>query len=138
MSSTGCSALVAGSGKNLDALDTKEQVRKAFGTPVTSGEEDQAYDEFRTHRKLSESWKGEYLLIPCVVTCGLSEIVFLPRELYIAARQMVVGQSLRFDYDAGGTVTAVFLNGESPFSLRNRQDATPRTMAVTQDGEIQR
>src|SRR4051812_8457773 len=117
--SAGCSAFVASRGEDLNALATREQVRRAFGNPPTSNES-QPYDEFRTHRKISERWRGEYLLIPCVATCGLSEVVLLPRELFVAARQVVAGHSLRFDYDADGNVVAVALNGESPYWLRRR------------------
>jgi hypothetical protein len=128
VSSAGCSALVASRGEDLNALATREQVRRAFGIPVTGGD-DRPSDEFRTHRKISERWRGEYLLIPCVVTCGFSEIIFLPQELFVAARQRIAGHDLRFDYDADGNVVAVFLDGQSPFWLR-RPDAPPAVAAT--------
>ena len=120
-SAAGCSAFVAARGVDVNALDTKEQAHHAFGTPATSGGADQPYDEFRTHRKLSERWRGEYLVIPCVVTLGLSEIVLLPVELYGAARQRVVGHTLRFGYDADGNVITASIDGETPHWLWRRQ-----------------
>ena len=125
VSSPGCSAIVASRGVELSDLTTKEQVHRTFGTPVTGGIEGQpgqAYEEFRTHRKISERWKGEYLLIPCVVTLGLSEFVYFPRELFCATRQLIVGQSIRFGYDIHGNVTTVD-GGGPPNSIRPRMSS---------------
>lgn len=123
VSSSGCSAFVASRGVELSDLTTKEQVHRTFGTPVASGvggQPDQPYEEFRTHRKISEKWKGQYLLMPCIVTLGLSEVVYFPSQLFCTARQCIVGQTIRFDYDANGKVITVdggVLLGSSGFSV---------------------
>lgn len=106
----GCSAFVAASGRRLETYGTRAEVRRAFGTPAVQGE-GPAYDEFKTHAKMSEVWKGEGLCIACVVTLGLSEVVALPEQLYYATRDWVGGHRVRFEYDADGKVTKAFLNG---------------------------
>ncbi|WP_171472957.1 hypothetical protein [Frigoriglobus tundricola] len=125
MAASKCSAFVAGRGEDLNAFDTREQVRRAFGTPVASSGEGGAADEYRTHRKISEKWRGEYLVIGCVATLGLAEVVTLPMELFNAARQRIVGHHLRFSYDADGKVIAVTVDGETPPWLGHQPGRSP-------------
>jgi hypothetical protein len=105
--------LVAGSGTDLTALTTKEEVRRVFGDPVTSSESPPT-DDFRTHRKLVKSdlgLRGDGPAIELCITLGLSECVELPKELFVATQQVVEGRNVRFVYDAGGKVIAVFVDG---------------------------
>ncbi|WP_439626348.1 hypothetical protein [Gemmata sp.] len=115
---TGCSALVAGRGVNVNELSTKDEVRQAFGTPAFTC--DEFHDEFRTHRKLAEQWKLEYLAMPAVITLGLSEVVLFPTEVYCAAKQRIRGAHVRFFYDENGKVTYVLVDGERPILSPHR------------------
>ncbi|MDY3561043.1 hypothetical protein R5W23_002302 [Gemmata sp. JC673] len=110
----GCAFLVATSGKDVGALATRDEVQHDFGTPVVSGSvEGQPYDEFRTHRKISEGWKSIYYSMGYVVTLGFGEVIWLPNELYRATRRSIVGQTVRFVYDEAGNVKSVQLDGEA-------------------------
>jgi len=134
LSSAGCAALINGSGKDLREIATKDQIHQVFGTPKVAGMSDgESFEEFHTHRKLSERWKGEYFLFADIMTLGLGELIMFPRELYRAGREIIVGQTLRFTYDEAGNVTHVFRNG-TPYSVlgwpeiaatKNREAAQP-------------
>ena len=106
LSSTGCAAIVNGSGKDLSQINTKDQIHQVFGTPKVTGVSDgETFEEFRTHRKLSQVWMGEYYIITDIMTLGLAEFIMFPLELWRAGRQIIVGQTLRFTYDEAGNVT---------------------------------
>lgn len=122
--STGCSAFVASHGVDVNGLSTKDEVRRALGTPDPGS--GSLCDEFHTHRKLAENWKGEYLLIPAVVTFGLSEVVYFPREVYRAIEQRVAGHTIQVFYDGDGKVTYVLVNGNVPFLSRFHAAPDPR------------
>src|SRR5690348_15355902 len=76
----GCSALVAGSGKELGTLTDRTKARQCFGVPLATGITDDGceYDDFKTHRKFAESWKGMYSCMFFAWTCGLSELYAFP------------------------------------------------------------
>jgi hypothetical protein len=122
--------LVAGSGKRLDAITTQEQARRDFGAPVASGVvEGQPYDDFRTHRKVSEGWKGIYFCMGDAWTLGLGEVVWLPHELYVAARRSILGQTVRFVYEPDGSESRVLLDGDHvPGAVRPH--AVPESQVV--------
>lgn len=111
---TGCSLLVVNSGKDLSALTTQAEVQQSFGPPsVTATADGQVYEEFTTHRKIAQPWMNIYLCTYDVATLGLIEFVAFPQVLYQSARGTLLGQRLRFTYDAAGNVTQVQLNGEA-------------------------
>lgn len=140
VTSAGCSAMVAGRGKRLDTLIAREDVRQDFGSPVTSGVVDgQPYDEFRSYRKISEGWKGEYLVIGNVATLGLGEFVWLPRELFVAARGKIVGRTIRVIYGSDGSVARVLLDGDSVIGVGRsplQPDSLPNAEATPKDQPI--
>jgi hypothetical protein len=110
--STGCAAVVNDSGVYLPDVNTREQVHQVFGTPTSAGEQDgNMFEEFRTHRKLSQAWMGEYYLFADLETLFLIELYLFPRELWRAGRQRIMGQTLRFTYDGEGNVDHVTANG---------------------------
>ncbi|VTR93239.1 unnamed protein product [Gemmata massiliana] len=84
VSSTGCSALIASRGQDLSELTTKKVVHATFAKSVVRYGEGCPYDEFRTHRKISENWRCEYLAMAGVCTLGLAEFVNVPCELFRA------------------------------------------------------
>src|SRR5262249_11667747 len=123
----GCAAIVAGRGKDLGKLNTREQVHAVFGTPTTTGENDgKSFEEFRSHCKLSERWKGEGLVMFDFMTLGLGEFITFPSELCRAARQRIIGQTLRFTYNEEGHVTEHLVNGKPFYTLLSPIPLPPR------------
>jgi len=117
--STGCAAFINASGTDLDSLHTKADVRKALGAPDASGVTDgQTYEDFHTHRKISEKWRGEGLLMAWVLALGFNDLIQVPIELFKASHQMIVGHDLRVIYEADGTVKTVLVNGGVPLGGR--------------------
>lgn len=112
----GCSMLIADSGQNLSQLATRAEVREAFGAPTATTEPD--VEVYETRRKIAESARGVGALgFPWVVSCGAAELVLLPHELYVNARRITAGQTVRFTYDAGGNVESIWLNGREQASV---------------------
>lgn len=122
LSLAGCSSLVISSGQDLTELTTRVQVHEAFGLPVEAGRTgSQAFEDFITHRKIAEPWKGIYLAMGDASTLGLGEIIWFPHQLYIAGRRSIVGQQLRFTYDDADYVTGVCHDGEAvPWAVAPR------------------
>jgi hypothetical protein len=115
--SAGCSAMIAGSGLDLGLLTTREQVHAAMGEPVATGTTDgRCHEDFRSHRKIAEPWQGEGLVMVDYGTLGLAEFVLFPAAILRVGYTAVVGEDVRFQYDATGKVTACSLDGE-PFRL---------------------
>lgn len=106
-----CSVMIAESGKDVSALTTRELVRQEFGEPKLIGvARGGSFDEYRTHRLIKNPSPGLGLTLG--MTFGMAEWILLPCELYRLGRITLLGQSLCFTYDADGTVTGVFLDGE--------------------------
>ncbi len=118
--SIGCTMLVVNTGKDLTALKSQAKVHEAFGLPTATGQaEGMPYEDFTTHRKIAEPQKNIYLMMGTIATYGFGEFVWFPTELYRAVRRSVVGQPLRFTYDAAGNVTAIRFDND-PVSLPPR------------------
>jgi YD repeat-containing protein len=112
----GCSMLIADSGQNLSQLATRAEVREAFGPPTATTEPDA--DVYETRRKIAEPSRGVGALgFPWLVSCGAAELVLFPHELYVNARRVAAGQTLRFTYDADGNVESIRLNGTEQASV---------------------
>jgi hypothetical protein len=111
----GCSSLIARSGLDLSEVHGKDQVHELFGEPVASGTIDgQPYEDYLTRRKISEDTRAtaqEMAII--MVGFGALEFVALPREIYLLGERGLLGQQLRFTYEANGEVSAVYLDGEA-------------------------
>lgn len=115
-SAIGCSAKIAVSGLRLDHLTTRDEVHAAFGQPQATGHiVGHPIEDYTTHRKIAEPWKGEGLCMICAVTLGLSELLAFPGESYDAIHRSIVGQHLRFEYDYAGNVISTQWDGEAPF-----------------------
>jgi hypothetical protein len=111
--SAGCTAMIVSGGQNLSELTTREQVHAAMGEPVaTSTTDGQCHEDFRSHRKIAKPWQGEGLVMVDSATFGLAELVMFPAAVLRVGYTTVVGQDVRFQYDAAGKVTACFLDGE--------------------------
>jgi hypothetical protein len=112
---TGCSSLIAYSGKNVGGLENRGQVRESFGTPSKSGTDDYGYefDEYHTHRKTSEPNAAGARLILGVQTLGLLELWMFPVSIYESTWTTLFGDDLRFLYKSDGNVEIIQINGMS-------------------------
>jgi hypothetical protein len=136
LSSGCCSALIAESGKDLGGLSTRDLVRQEFGEPQTSGMTDgQAFDDYRTHRMTYNLHPGHSMTIG--MTFGLAEFVLLPCELYHLGRVTIWGEHLRFTYDAHGTVTGVFVDGQRSFWFPKRNMPAPEPTGPPQPTSVE-
>ena len=59
------------------------------------------------------------------MTLGLAELALLPRETFIAGRQMILGQDLLVQYDAQGRVVQLSRDGEVDPFTSFRRNVTP-------------
>lgn len=125
LASTGCSGFVAASGTDLSKLTSKSEVRAKLGKPVCSGSyNDEPFEVYRTHRKLRDTSKGIGIVMLDTMTLGLGELYLLPRESFVAARQMIVGRELLVHYDKQGRVVAI--EGDpDPFGYFRRTSLVP-------------
>jgi hypothetical protein len=136
----GCSALIAQSGKDVTSLKTREQVRREFGAPTESGTtaDGHAYDDFRTRRKISDVDPAAGLCF--VMSFGLSEFVAFPEELYENEQRLLLGQTLRFEYDATGNVTwwpiRNFLK-QPNWGLKPKASITPEDKPIATSGQTE-
>lgn len=110
--SGGCSVYMARSGQDLSPLATRDQVQQEFGLPAETGTttDGQAYEDYRTRRKISEETRSYSMGMGIGMTCGLLEFFYFPTELYNYGRRFWVGQTVRFEYDATGKVCGLKLN----------------------------
>jgi hypothetical protein len=118
---SGCSTLIARSGKDVSVLTTREEVQREYGEPSASGldEKGRPYEDFVTHRKVAEIEEAKSMSMACAMTSGLSEFFAFPTEACHALYGIVVGQDLRFFYDNSGNVEDCNLNGQPGFNLRH-------------------
>ena len=83
----GCAAMIGRTGKDLGEVESKEQMHAILGEPpVARGvAEDGPYEEFGTHRVIAEDWtrKGEGYAMMLGMTCGASELVAVPYQLFL-------------------------------------------------------
>jgi hypothetical protein len=114
LSSTGCAALIAGSGQDLADLKDRTEVHAVFGPPAAAGEDDgQPFEEYTTRRKISDPRSiGPGMAMVYGATFGLYDLIGVPYELYLTGRRTVQGQRLRFTFDVDGQVIAVGFDGE--------------------------
>jgi hypothetical protein len=113
--SSGCSVMIAGSGKDLGSLTTKAQVHTQFGEPSATGiEGGKAFEDFRTRQKVAtwdQSQKEVYAML-MVMTLGTAELVFTPYEVYLLGVRTMIGQTVRVAYDANGKIADLYLDGK--------------------------
>jgi hypothetical protein len=113
----GCSALIAQSGQDVSKLANKDQVHESFGTPTRSGKADGCeFDEYCTHRQISEP----RMACACVAldgyTLGLFELVMFPVVVVKNTWTTFAGQTVRFEYSCYGDVQRVLIN-DKPMDL---------------------
>jgi hypothetical protein len=106
--------MIACSGKDLNKLETREQVYKKFGDPETTTKKDGfVVESYRTRQKIRDnSIRTASLGMGIVMTYGFGEFYLFPRELFILTRRTVLGQTISFAYDDDGDVKYATLDGE--------------------------
>jgi hypothetical protein len=110
---SGCSMLIAQSGKDLSKLTTKEEVHSEFGEPDKTGVVDgHPCDDYCTRRKISEPVRSDRMGLCIAMTFGMAEFVAFPVEFCTLCGRSVLGQNLRFAYSDDGEVIRVFLDGD--------------------------
>jgi hypothetical protein len=110
---TGCSLLIATSGKDVLKYETRDEVHAEFGEPTASGIEDGEYfEEYHTRRKIvgQPDWLWT-LKVGIYGTYGLVEFIAFPAEAIGLGETWIAGRTLRFNYDIDGNRTSVFLDG---------------------------
>ncbi len=115
---SGCASIIARTGTDLYCLKSKEEVQAKLGKPVATGMEDgEFFEEYRTRRKIAEQWParcsgiGYAMLV--TMTCGTSELISVPNELFILGRRTLLGQPIRVTYGEDGSVKYVRLDEPS-------------------------
>ncbi len=100
----GCSSLIRRSGTDVEACQTRAEIREKLGMPVDAGtEKGEEFDQFVTHQKIAEDDANWNRYIKS--TFGFGELVALPSAAYHSIRNVVGGQDLRVYYDSDGRVT---------------------------------
>jgi hypothetical protein len=124
-----CTWLLLRSGTNLSELKTQDQVQEAFGHTTATGQVDgQLFEEYVTHRKIAEPQplKAYGALMSYGLTWGFGELIWFPFELSRTTYRSVVGQRLRFTYDAAGNVTAIHSDGVAILNLPRAEPPTKK------------
>ena len=97
--------MVARTGTDITALDSRNDVQALFGTPKASGENhDGHFEEYRTHRKIADHLRGMGHGMGFMMSFGLLEPVNLAREVGYLSRTTLLGHDVRFTYDDSGKV----------------------------------
>jgi hypothetical protein len=113
---TGCTALVMGSGRDPESL-TKERVMEEFPAPVVTENSDGSSSiTFRTRRKIADRANTIYAAMGFCYTAGLGELITFPNELGCVGRTALFGSNVRIEYSPTGEVQAVSVNGEEVYS----------------------
>jgi len=122
--SAGCSLMIANCGKDLSKVTTREQAREELGGLMESGVKDgEEYDVFHYHGKVPMSWGPRTGMgMGWAMTYGMAEFVWLPRELFKAGREVVLGQEIQVRYDQNGKVTGIRVEGEPWFATLGVDD----------------
>jgi hypothetical protein len=112
--STGCSAVIAYSGENVDKLANREHVQKLFGAPDKSADD---FDQYHTWRKIAEPQVAGVDLILGMESLGLLELWNFPSTVLQCAWTTLVGQDLLFQYRSNGDIDTILIN-ETPMKSR--------------------
>ena len=124
---SGCASLIARTGVNAYALETREEVHQKFGKPMESWQAgDESFEVFHTRRKLADGPKAVGLAMYTGMTWGVGELDALPYELFVLADGTVRGQEVRFDYDDSGKVTRVYVPERGFGVIQTVKDLTSR------------
>lgn len=107
--STGCAGLIAASGRDPSSL-TELQVRAEHPDAVAANAEDGTSLSFHSHEKIAD--RTTMYAMGYVITFGLGEVLWLPSEVYSAARRRLFGCDVCVVYHPTGKVKRVLVNGD--------------------------
>ena len=100
---SGCSCLIAQSGRDIMAMDNRDAVRHKLGSPIASGtEEGRCFDDFRYRGKVREPVAASGFYMADAMTWGLVEFIAFQIALHDACCRCFRGQDLRIYYDGTG------------------------------------
>ncbi len=102
---TGCSVMIAGSGTDADALLTRDEVHREFGTPDLSNI---SFDEYHTRRKIKDR-RGSNYWVAIIASAWVLEPYLTFTEMKSCLKTLVSGRAVRFHYDEHGRVRAVYV-----------------------------
>lgn len=119
---TGCSMLIAGAGKNATAFETRDEVHRQLGEPVSTTTEDGLLvEEFRSRRKYSEPIRANQIMWGWIFTWGTVELIAFPGEVGRFVVRRLIGHSLKYTFNADGTIANVTIDGfPAAFHFPNR------------------
>ncbi len=69
-------------------------------------------DEYHYHGKIRDSGRTMYEGMLAALTVGLSDIIFVPYELGIAAKEFVIGTTIKLTYDQNGQRIETTVDGK--------------------------
>ena len=121
--SNGCSVFMARCGRDLAPLATRDQVHQEFGEPVAIGTatDGQVFEDYLTRRKYAEVGRSYSDGLGFAMTYGLTEFIAFPLELFRNGKRLLIGQTLRFEYDSAGDITRADLNGDECLIRRTQE-----------------
>jgi hypothetical protein len=103
---------MARSGDDLGRFANRDQVHQTFGEPVAAGVADGfPYEEFHTRRKTAAFLRADLEDAASLATQGLAEIVLCPYEICDNGQRILLGRTVRFQYDSFGQVMNVTSDG---------------------------
>jgi hypothetical protein len=134
----GCAGLVDSSGQDLLSVKTQQEMHAKLGEPASRGFEDEkSYEEYYTRRKIAAAdqrlFGGPGYAMGLFLTCGLSELVSFPYEVYLVGSRTISGQKVRVIYDRNGAIECVLLDGE-PLGIMGMRPRPAGTMNDTDTG----
>jgi YD repeat-containing protein len=147
-SCSGCAGLIARSGTDPTALNTREEVHAKFGEPVASGavkdSDGTTYEDYVVHQKIAantnfrtppeflggrtslESDYENFLLF----TLGTCELVLIPEQLILTTVRCVGGERIRIKYDREGRLIEVHRNSNCDY-FQSKDGVWPYTDPIS-------
>jgi hypothetical protein len=133
---SGCTGLIAGAGKDLGKVSSREEMHAVLGKPVASGvAEGKQYEEFRTRKVIAQdqTGTGEAYVIYWASTFGTIELIGVPYQLWLLGKRTLLGQTIRVTYEQDGAIGEVERDGQSVLGIFGRH----RPFQEPQAGEAQ-
>jgi hypothetical protein len=136
---TGCSMFIAGAGKNATSFETRDEVHRQLGEPLSSTTENGlVIEEFRSRRKYAEPIRANQIMWGWIVTWGTAELIAFPREVGRFVTRRFIGHSLKYTFNADGTIANATIDGTpAAFHFPNREPlAAPRPEPPTPEPPV--
>ncbi len=102
----GCSMLVAQIGRDVEGLETRDEVRAKLGEPVSIEQVEDGIiaEEYVTRWRVVDESKSYGHGLAIVMTYGLAELFIFPDEVAKLIGSPFVSQKIRFVYNPAGEV----------------------------------